>query len=105
MDVTAEQRRTNLRVAQTVRLRRAEVRREIANLRAPEGRRAAIGVLMDPEPLCAGMGIYRLLTACRGIAQPTATSILARVPVSQNRGLGDLTDRQRRRIAELLEEV
>lgn len=65
----------------------------------------AVAVMSDPDPDCAGMAIYRLLLACRGIGHPTATRLLARVPVSQSRPLCDLTDRQRRRIHELLKEL
>lgn len=91
-----------LEIGNAVRIRRSEVRRAVASLPVLESRQLAITVLFDPEPACEGMALYHLLLSCKGIGPRQASTIPARVPVSQTRRLGDLTGRQKQRLAELL---
>lgn len=97
-----EQRRAALEKANPVRIRRAEVRREIRNMAPADGRARAVEVMMDPEPACEGMSAYHLLVCCRYLGRESVTSMLVRAGVSQHRRLSELTDRQRDRLVVLL---
>lgn len=103
----AERRASSARFAAArsveVRSFRAEARRQIAALEPEQSRALACAVLRVLKPEVETATVMWLLTSCRGIATLTAMEICAEVPCSEGRRLGDLTERQRDRIIELLE--
>lgn len=99
---TLDQRMAALDSGNRIRVRRAEVRREIASLPLVESRRRAAEVLVDPEPACEGMTAWHLLICCRRMGPKKVTSILVRAGVPQHKRLSEMTDRQRDRLRALV---
>lgn len=86
-----------LEMANEVRSRRARLyesaRRGQSDLRA---------VILRPEPWIERAPVERVLRAVPGVGRARAAEILRRTKVSPTRALGELTERQRRQIVEVL---
>jgi hypothetical protein len=101
-------------IAVAKRLAYYKVKTEIALMPADHGRVAVANHLRCPNDTVKGIEIGRLLGAIYRVGDYTIISLLARVsialgaprPISERKRIGELTDRQRRAIAdELLEGV
>ena len=86
-----------LQRANAVRLARAELKRRVA-----EGRASAAEVILDSPWEAESMTVSELLTSQRRWGSTRCHKLLALVPLSENKTIGSMTDRQRRALAELL---
>ena len=84
--------------ANQVRLARAELKRRIA-----DGEVDVAGVILDCPWEANSMAISDLLMSQRRWGQTRCRKFLAQIPLSENKTVGSLTERQSRRLAELLE--
>jgi hypothetical protein len=92
-----------LEEANRIRLARADIKRGLAA--KPDHRSsllAAAELLEQPPEVLHSMRIVDLLKACRRIGPLEARKLLVRVPVSEWRPVGALTDRQRRELIDTL---
>ena len=83
--------------ANQVRLARADLKRRIA-----EGEIDVAEVILDCPWEARSMAISDLLMSQRRWGQTRCRKFLAQVPLSENKPVGSLTERQARRLAELL---
>ena len=84
--------------ANQVRLARAELKRRIA-----DGEADVAEVILDCPWEARSMAISDLLMSQRRWGQTRCRKFLAQIPLSENKTVGSLTERQSRRLAELLE--
>jgi hypothetical protein len=84
--------------ANEVRLARAELKRQVA-----DGEVSAAHVILDHPPEAASMTVADLLTSQRRWGTTRCRKVLASVPVSENKTIGSMTDRQRTALATLLD--
>jgi len=84
--------------ANQVRLARAELKRRIA-----DGEVDLAEVILDCPWEAESMAIADLLMSQRRWGQTRCRKFLAQIPLSENKTMGSLTERQSRRLAELLE--
>lgn len=91
------QRLAALRRAQTVRVRRAELKRELHDGRPP------VPVLQSPPEFALKMTTLDYLLALPRVGRGTAAKWLRRVALQPSTPLGRVTDRQRRELARLIE--
>jgi len=84
--------------ANQVRLARAELKRRIA-----VGETDVAEVILDCPWEAHSMAISDLLMSQRRWGQTRCRKFLAQIPLSENKTVGSLTERQSRRLAELLE--
>ncbi|HTQ68242.1 MAG TPA: hypothetical protein VMI13_06075 [Solirubrobacteraceae bacterium] len=84
--------------ANQVRLARAELKRRIA-----DGEVDLVEVILDCPWEAESMAIADLLMSQRRWGQTRCRKFLAQIPLSENKTMGSLTERQSRRLAELLE--
>jgi len=84
--------------ANQVRLARAELKRRIA-----DGEADVAEVILDCPWEAQSMAISDLLMSQRRWGQTRCRKFLAQIPLSENKTVGSLTERQSRRLAELLE--
>ena len=80
-----------LQRANAVRLARAELKRRVA-----EGRLGAAEVILDSPWEAESMTVSELLTSQRRWGSTRCRKLLALVPLSENKTIGSMTDRQRR---------
>ena len=83
--------------ANQVRLARAELKRRIA-----DGEIDVAEVILDCPWEAHSMAISDLLMSQRRWGQTRCRKFLAQIPLSENKTVGSLTERQSRRLAELL---
>jgi len=83
--------------ANQVRLARAELKRRIA-----DGEIEAAEVILECPWEARSMAISDLLMSQRRWGQTRCRKFLAQIPLSENKAVGSLTERQARRLAELL---
>jgi hypothetical protein len=83
--------------ANQVRLARAELKRRIA-----EGEVDVAEVILDCRWEAHSMAISDLLMSQRRWGQTRCRKFLAQIPLSENKPVGSLTERQARALAELL---
>src|SRR5690242_12556726 len=96
-DTRAEQWFGALQEANRVRLLRAELRRDI------EARRVhAADYLLDPPEFIDAMPVDKLLTAMPRWGDTRVGKLLAPLHVSPNRPIGEITERQRKLIADAI---
>ncbi|MFT4036261.1 MAG: hypothetical protein QM679_11870 [Patulibacter sp.] len=86
--------------ANEIRLARATMKREIAS-----GQRSAAEVLMECPREIARMEIGELLTCQRRWGTQRTRRLLATIPVAETKLVGTLTERQRRAIADALDDL
>lgn len=84
--------------ANQVRLARAELKRRVA-----VGEIDVAEVILDCPWEARSMAISDLLMSQRRWGQTRCRKFLAQIPLSENKTVGSLTERQSRRLAELLE--
>ena len=84
--------------ANQVRLARAELKRRVA-----DGEVDVAEVILDCPWEARSMAISDLLMSQRRWGQTRCRKFLAQIPLSENKTVGSLTERQSRRLAELLE--
>ena len=84
--------------ANQVRLARAELKRRVA-----DGEVDVAEVILDCPWEAHSMAIADLLMSQRRWGQTRCRKFLAQIPLSENKTVGSLTERQSRRLAELLE--
>jgi len=68
-----------------------------------EGRRAIWDVIADAGPELASAPVLDLITAVRGLGRVKAERLMAGVPVSHDVRLGQMTRKQRKRLAQALQ--
>ena len=83
--------------ANEVRLARAELKRDIAR-----GNRNAAEVILTSPWEAESMGIADLLMSQRRWGRTRCRKFLAEIPMSENKTIGSMTERQRRTLAALL---
>ena len=86
--------------ANEVRLARAELKRRVA-----DGEITAAHVILDCPKEDDGMTIADLLTSQRRWGTTRCRKVLQSIPVSENKTIGSLTDRQRIALATMLDGV
>jgi len=84
--------------ANQVRLARAELKRRVA-----DGEVDVAEVILDCPWEARSMAISDLLMSQRRWGQTRCRKFLAQIPLSENKTVGSLTERQSRRLAELLQ--
>jgi hypothetical protein len=88
-----------LQRANAVRLARAELKRRVAL-----GDANVAEVILDPPWQAMSMTVSDLLTSQRRWGHTRSRKFLQCIPMSENKTIGSMTDRQRRALAELLGE-
>jgi len=83
--------------ANEVRLARAELKRRVAL-----GQADVASVVLDPPEEAASMAIADLLMSQHRWGHTRCRKFLAMVPLSENKTLGSMTERQRNRLATML---
>jgi hypothetical protein len=83
--------------ANEVRLARAELKRHVAS-----GTMAAAEIVLACPPEAEGMAICDLLMSQRRWGRTRCRKFLATIPLSENKTIGSMTDRQRRACAAIL---
>ena len=86
-----------LQRANEVRLARAELKRRIA-----EGRVSAAEVILQCPSLIEKMTVSELLMSQRRWGRTRCRKYLTAVPLSENKTVGSMTDRQRQALAAML---
>jgi hypothetical protein len=86
--------------ANEVRLARAELKRQVA-----EGEISAAHVILECPWEAASMTVSDLLTSQRRWGSTRCRKLLASVPMSENKSVGSMTERQRQALAKLLEGI
>jgi hypothetical protein len=84
--------------ANEVRLARAELKRQVA-----DGEISAAHVILECPWEAASMTVSDLLTSQRRWGSTRCRKVLATVPMSENKTVGSMTERQRTALAALLE--
>ena len=84
--------------ANEVRLARAELKRQVA-----EGEISAAHVILECPWEAASMTVSDLLTSQRRWGSTRCRKLLASIPMSENKTVGSMTERQRKALAALLE--
>ena len=92
-----DQRIDALRQANKVRIRRAELKKEIA-----AGNKRLEKILARPPEWLIAAKVYELLLAAPKIGPATATRILARCRIAHAKTVGGLSARQRRELVNAL---
>ena len=96
--MTAQQQRaTALEHANEVRTARCQLKRRIAS-----GDVFAASVLLKPPPEAFTCPVAVLLATQRGWGKDKTRKLLGRLEIRETKPLGELTDRQRRALAEAL---
>ncbi len=85
--------------ANEVRLARAELKRRVT-----DGEISAAEVILESPWEAASMPVAELLTAQRRWGSTRCRKFLQTIPMSETKTIGSMTDRQRRAVAELLED-
>lgn len=83
--------------ANRVRLARAELKRRISS-----GERSAVEVIIDCPWEAETMSVAAVLMSQRRWGRTRCRKFLTSIPVSENKTVGSMTDRQRRTLAALL---
>jgi hypothetical protein len=83
-----------LQLANDVRSRRAELKRQVA-----AGVVLVADVMMDPPPVAVGISVAALLVSQRGWGRVKSRRFLSTNDVSETRKLGELSQRQRELLA------
>jgi hypothetical protein len=86
--------------ANEVRLARAELKRQVA-----EGEISAAHVILECPWEAASMTVADLLTSQRRWGTTRCRKLLQSVPMSENKTVGSMTERQRQALAAMLEGV
>jgi hypothetical protein len=86
--------------ANEVRLARAELKRQVA-----EGEISAAHVILDCPWEAASMTVADLLTSQRRWGTTRCRKLLQSVPMSENKTVGSMTERQRQALADLLKAI
>ena len=84
--------------ANEVRLARAELKRQVA-----EGEISAAQVILECPWEAASMTVSDLLTSQRRWGSTRCRKLLASIPMSENKTVGSMTERQRHALGRLLE--
>lgn len=84
--------------ANEVRLARAELKRQVA-----DGEISAAHVILECPWEAASMSVSDLLTSQRRWGSTRCRKLLQSVPISENKSVGSMTERQRQALAGLLE--
>jgi hypothetical protein len=84
--------------ANEVRLARAELKRQVA-----DGEISAAHVILDCPWEAASMTVSDLLTSQRRWGSTRCRKLLQSIPMSENKTVGSMTERQRQALAGLLE--
>jgi hypothetical protein len=84
--------------ANEVRLARAELKRQVA-----DGEISAAHVILECPWEAASMTVSDLLTSQRRWGSTRCRKLLASIPMSENKAVGSMTERQRQALAGLLE--
>lgn len=85
--------------ANEVRLARAELKRRVT-----DGEISAAEVILESPWETASMPVAELLTAQRRWGSTRCRKFLQTIPMSETKTIGSMTERQRRAVAELLED-
>jgi hypothetical protein len=85
--------------ANAVRLARAGLKRRVA-----EGEISAAEVILDARWEADSMTVSDLLTSQRRWGHTRCRKFLASIPMSENKTIGSMTERQRRELAQLLDQ-
>jgi hypothetical protein len=86
--------------ANEVRLARAELKRQVA-----DGEVSAIDVILDCPWQAASMSVSELLCSQRRWGSTRCRKFLQSIPMSENKTVGSMTERQRQALAQLLQEA
>lgn len=86
-----------LKRANQVRLARAELKRRVSR-----GLVSVSDVVLDPPEEADGMTVADLLMSQRRWGATRCRKLLQLIPMSENKTIGSMTDRQRRALASLL---
>lgn len=86
--------------ANEVRLARAELKRQVA-----EGEISAARVILECPWEATSMTVADLLTSQRRWGTTRCRKLLQSIPMSENKTVGSMTERQRQALADLLEAV
>lgn len=99
------QRRQALQKANEIRVRRANLKRELHDMTKPESALKVASIIQHPEPWIASMRVGELLKASRGLGPVKVTRFLTKTRVPYSRHLEALTPRQRGELVQELEGV
>jgi hypothetical protein len=86
--------------ANEVRLARAELKRQVA-----DGEISAAHVILESPWEAASMSVADLLTSQRRWGTTRCRKLLQAIPMSENKTVGSMTERQRQALAALLEDT
>ena len=97
MSVTVEQLRTNLAVANQIRLDRADLHHVIAAMSQRGGAQHVARLLLDPPDSLHNLAVRKLLLWINRWGDSRAEGLLAELEIGQRRDVtvGELTERQR----------
>ena len=96
-DRSLTQRRDALERANSVRIRRSHLKRDIK-----AGRVSVIALLADPPPYIETMKVFDLLLAAPMVGRVKANKILNRCRISPSKTIGGLSERQRDELTRFL---
>ncbi len=85
--------------ANEVRLARADLKRRVA-----DGRTSVPEVILSMPVEARNMSVSELLTSQPRWGHTRCRKLLARVPMTENKSIGSMTERQRQALAQLLEQ-
>lgn len=97
---TPEQRKANLAIANDVRIRRANLKKELK-----AGRAGVIDLLLDPPDYLKTMKIAELLRAVPRWGEKRVNRLLVLSRISPSRSLEALSDRQRKDIVDRMKKA
>ena len=103
MTLTQPQNLQALATANSRRMYRAALKRQLRTKDATDARRCVAAFLRAKDPDLAGMKAIKLIGACPYIGERRAARIMARVGVPEHKLIGDLTERQRLALAAMLD--
>lgn len=93
-DRTLTQRREALKIANSVRIERAAVKREIK-----AGSQWVVDLILDPPPSLYSMKVRKLLLSVRRVGPVKADKLLRAAGVTPSKTLAGLSERQRNALA------
>jgi hypothetical protein len=96
--VDGEQRMRALERANEVRAARAALKRRIAS-----GEASAAEAILAGSPEIAGMAVIELMMSQRSWGRTRCIGLLAAIPLSENKTIGSMTDRQQRLLVGMLQ--
>jgi hypothetical protein len=86
---------TALRKANRIRTERSQLKHDLKT-----GRESPFGYIIAPPEFIQTMKVYDLVSSIKNVGPITANQIMAKYRFSPNKKMGDLTERQRKELAD-----